>query len=177
MKRLLAAILFSLFYAIPCNAQFFGAGGSGGTPPDVDAAITDNSSLQIVTGQITSAEIKALVATPKTLVAAAGANTVIDPISLVVVYNFGTTPYATGTGNLELRFNSTPVMVSNILSSTNMLSSANAYSCPSLLTLSDQSTDPTNKAIQLHISSGSEFTAGDGTISYELVYRTVTTNH
>ena len=54
---------------------------------------------------LTTAELLALFTTPKTLIAAQGANTIVEFISAVLAYDYNSTAYTIGTaGNLQVKY-------------------------------------------------------------------------
>lgn len=77
----------------------------------LDDAVTspklDESTVQYAEVEISAVELKALVAAPKTLVAAQGANTIIEFISCELAYDKGETTYTIVEGeprNLSIRY-------------------------------------------------------------------------
>jgi len=80
-----------------------GTGLTGGGDLSADRTLTvDTRFLNYATATLTSAEIKALSATPKTLVAAQGAGTLIELQSVVFEYLFVSQAYVNGAGGNPL---------------------------------------------------------------------------
>lgn len=79
--------------------------------------------INYVTVSLTNAEIKALRATPKTLVAAPGAGKVLEFVSAVLLLDYGGTNVFTETAdNLAIRFNNTTgVIVSEAIETTGFI--------------------------------------------------------
>jgi hypothetical protein len=118
---------------------------------------------------LSSAEILQLFTTPKTLVAAQGANTYIMPIRILVRNNFNSIAYATNI-NLVLAnglvaqsvFTSALGQTSNYLSSYTITSNAG----------SSDVAGNTNVALTLSAQTGNP-TAGNGTIDVYLTYNVI----
>jgi hypothetical protein len=73
-------------------------GGVRATTGDLDPAL-----IQYASGSLTNAQVKALRATPQTLVAAQGPGTVIEPVSLWLFFDY-TAAYTESDDNLKLRY-------------------------------------------------------------------------
>jgi hypothetical protein len=116
---------------------------------------------------ISSAELLAMNVTPKVLVAAQGANTLIVPINLVMRYNYGTIDYATNLGIiLDEAGGLFTTTFTNALSgsSTKLISKA---------VIPTTSVSPTslnvNQSLKLTVGTGNP-TAGDGTVDAYITY-------
>ena len=117
---------------------------------------------------LSSAEILALFTTPKTLVAAQGANTVIQLISVMANYNFNTTAYSTST---DLQFSignwAGLVTISSILANTGN----KIYTVLSSPTNGDPS-GITNTALRVIAPSGNPIT-GNSTVDLYVTYKVI----
>jgi len=143
----------------------------------VDGRIADQSAIQYAEVEISSADLKALVAAPKTLVAAQGANTIIEFISCELAYDKGSVTYTIGNAsNLAVRYtNADGEAVSSIQKVTDFL---------------DQGTDQVRLLLTLPISgvvsivavpnaplvltlasTDGEMTPVDGTVHAKVTYR------
>ena len=140
-----------------------------------DDAVTsgklDESTIQYATVEISSAEILALFATPKTLVAAPGAGKVLDFISLLLAYDYGTVVYTIGTAtNLQVKYtDAAGAAVSTTQAVTGMLDQATDQ-LRALDKLEASVTPVVNAALVLTLAVAN-VTLGDGTIHAKVAYR------
>ena len=85
-----------------------GGTGNVGTTQLASNAVTtaklDVSTIQYAAVALTNAEIKALRATPKTLVAAPGAGKVLEFVSAVIFHDYGSNALTETTDNMAIRF-------------------------------------------------------------------------
>lgn len=133
------------------------------------------STVQYAEVEISADELKALVAAPKTLVAAQGANTIIEFISCELAYDKGETTYTPGNAtDLQVKFNTSATPVSCTRAVTGFLDQAGDKAfvlTPVGVAALDLSTS-VNKALELTLAStDGEMTAGDGTVHAKVAYR------
>jgi hypothetical protein len=124
-----------------------------------------DSGVYAVKASLSSAEILALNTTPKQVVAAGGAGTVLFPVAILWKYTFGTTPYATNT-TLRVRMGGTMMSLGSLLTQT-----GNAYALQPLLG-GVFATDISNTGITIDVQTGNP-TGGDGTLDAYLIYNTI----
>ena len=129
---------------------------------------------------LTSAQLLALVEIPVQVVAAPGAGMVINPITSVWKYHFGTTPYTINGAQIVLT--TPPVDVSLInIGMTGFLDQSNDYIQFSALLGSSANTTPIFDTAGIYENQplvvgniGSDLTAGDGTLEVTVLYQIVT---
>jgi len=121
-----------------------------------------DSSVYTVKVSVSSAEILALNATPKSLISAPGAGKMVVPLAVSFRLNFVSVAYTTNL-NLRLRMNGTLTQNAGILGL-----GATAYSLQPLAG-GVFSTDITNTALTLDIATG-EALAGDSTLDVYITY-------
>ena len=133
--------------------------------PDLDPAI-----LQAAQVTLTAAQIKALHTTPITLIAAQGANTIIDVETIIAKLAFGTTQY-TGTNAIETRFtNASGAKAAADIGSTFLNGSANAVDQVGGVTT--EVTPVANAAIVLSVPTANP-AAGDSPVTFTVFYRVI----
>ena len=116
---------------------------------------------------VSSAEILALNTTPKTLVAAGGAGTVIDVIRLFYFLDYNSVAYATNTDLRIIINGATLLTISGLLTG-----SADVYRYSNGPTTST-TTNITNQALTLDVQTGNP-TAGDSPLYVYVTYRIIT---
>lgn len=121
---------------------------------------------------LTSAQILALNTTPILCIPAPGAGKVIDVLSVLVKYNYGTSPYSVAAGGLALRSLGTTSRQLNIIKSIieqtfSTLTHSNAYYADN----NDQLLS--NVAVYIEALTSNP-TGGDGTIDLYINYRIIT---
>lgn len=146
-------------------------------PATVGSADLDPTLLKYATVTLTNAEIKALRAAPKTLVAAQGANKVIEFVSALLKLIAGTNILSETTDNMAVRYtNGTGAAVSQTIESTGFIDQAvdtvtNALpKIDAIVGLADAA----NKPIVLHNTGDGEFAdnaANDATMVVKVAYR------
>ena len=136
------------------------------TSPKLDAPIVRYAEVEIL-----AAEILALFATPKTLVAAPGAGKVLEFISLLLAYDWGTVAYTIGTaGNLQVKYtDGSGVAVSTTRAATGFLDAV-ADTLSSLDKLEATVVPVVNAPLVLTVATASP-TAGDSPIHAKVAYR------
>ncbi len=145
------------------------------TPKVADAAVTppklDESAVQYAEVEISAAEILALFAAPKELVAAPGAGKLLEFISLLLAYDWGTVAYTIGTaGNLQVKYtDGSGVAVSTTRAATGFLDEV-ADALSSLDKLEATVEPAVNEPLVLTVATASP-TAGDSPIHAKVAYR------
>mgnify|MGYP003645362334 CR=1 FL=1 len=130
------------------------------------------SSTYNVKVSLTSAEILALNTSPKLCIATPGAGKVLDVISVLVAYNYGSSAYTVAAGGLALRNLGTASRQLNIIKSVleqtfTTLTHWNAY-------YSDNNDQLLSNADVYLEALTSNPTGGDGTVDLYINYRVVT---
>jgi predicted RecA/RadA family phage recombinase len=141
------------------------------------SAPLDASILRYATVAVSNAEIKALRATPKTLVAAPGANKFIEFVSAVLVNSGGANALTESTANLAVKLNNgSGVAVSQTVESTGFIDQT-AKTITNALPVIDAivaSASGANKALVLHNIGAGEIAgnaAADVTLAVNVAYR------
>lgn len=135
-----------------------------------------DSSVQYAEVTVSSAEILALNATPKTLVAAPGAGKVLEFISATAILDYNSAAYAGvgATEDLVIRFTGTSgAIVSTTLETTGFIDQTSDQ----IRTHKAITTDlvpVANSPLVLHLLNG-EVTTGNSPIRYKVAYRIHTT--
>lgn len=124
--------------------------------------------IRYKTIKITSAELLALNATPKELVAAPGAGRAIELVSAVLHLDYGTATY-TGNGTLTIRTASSDSVLSGTLAAAEFLHST-ADKVAVMIPVSTGIGLDINEAIEL-FEPGGECTVGDSPITIVVGYR------
>lgn len=138
----------------------------------VGSSEIDPAVIQYAAVSVTAAEVKALNATPKTLVAAPAAGYVLEFISALLILDYGTAAYAGigATEDLVIRYtNGSGAIVSTTLETTGLLDATSDQ----LRTFKGISTDLTPvaaAALVLHLLNG-EVTTGDSPLRIKVAYR------
>jgi hypothetical protein len=130
----------------------------------------DIASLAIKKVKVTlsSSEILALFTTPKVLIAAQGANTIINVISIAASLVYNSTPYATNT-DIQFSINS----LSNLATYSGFLANTSSQIKVSTITSSEGSTSgATNRSLKLISLSGNP-TAGNSTLDIYITYNVI----
>jgi hypothetical protein len=129
------------------------------------------STVQYAEAEITAAEILDLFATPKELVAAPGAGKLLEFISLLLAYDWGTVAYTIGTaGDLQVKYtDGSGVAVSTTRAATGFLDAvADTLSALDKLEATVEPAD--NAPLVLTVATASP-TAGDSPIHARVAYR------
>lgn len=137
----------------------------------VESAELDESTVQYAEVEISSAEILALFTTAKDLVAAPGAGKVLEFISLLLAYDYGTVVYTIGAAtNLEVKItDKTGASVSTTQAVTGMIDQATDQL--RALDKLETSVTPVDNAPLCLALAGANPTAGDGVIHAKVAYR------
>lgn len=137
--------------------------------------------LQYASIALTNAEIKALRATPKTLVAAPGAGLALEFISAVLILNYGTNVLSESTANLAVKYtDGSGAQVSETIEMTGFIDQAahTATNARPKLDAIVARTGYENKALVLHNLGAGEFggnAANDTLLRVKIAYRVHTT--
>lgn len=123
---------------------------------------------------LTSAEILALRATPKVLVAAPGAGRVIEFVSAAVILKATATAYVESAANLVVRYGTTTgAIVSQVGEMTGFIDQTADMSTVLLPKVDPIATAvaSTNVALVLHNNGAAEYTTGTGTMRVKVAYK------
>lgn len=135
--------------------------------------------LSTVSGALTNAQIKALHATPIQIVAAPGVGKILVPVMLSITMTYGgTNVFVAGAGQTIALYYGTALSVCLGLANTSITAAYSSY-CTNAGSMFAGAgfSSVTNAALNLYSSSATEITgnaAGDNTIAYNLLYRTIT---
>ena len=131
----------------------------------------DVATVKYAAVEISSAEILALYTTPKGLVAAPGAGKILEFISLLLAYDYGTVAYTIGTAtNLQVKYtDASGAAVSVTQAVTGMIDQATDQ-LRALDKLEASVTPVVNAALVLTLAVANP-TAGNGTIHAKVAYR------
>ena len=149
-------------------ALYLGAGAGTLVGP---TAANFNTQIRVASVEISSAEILALYTTPKELVAAPGAGNVLELVSLLLAYDWGTAAYTIGTaGNLQVKYTDG----SGAAASTTRAATGFLDAVADTLSLMDKleasTVAVTNAALVLTLATANP-TAGDSPIHAKVAYR------
>lgn len=162
---------------------------SGGAAPSVitGAMIAANTvatadlskdTIQYAEVSMTSAEVKALRATPKTLVAAPGAGLVLEYLSMVLLLDYGgTNGFTESTNNLAVKYeNGSGAAASGTIEMTGFIDQTADTATTSIFKVDTiaAKTACENKALVLHNTSGAEIggnAANDNVLRAKVAYR------
>ncbi|MBA7610062.1 hypothetical protein ES703_17267 [subsurface metagenome] len=139
-----------------------------------NAVVSDDlavSTVQYAEVEISAIDIKALFTTAKQLVAAPGAGKVLEFISLMLAYDYGTVVYTIGDAtNLEVKItDKTGAAVSTTQAVTDMIDQATDQM--RALDKLEASVTPVDNAPLCLALAGADPTAGDGVIHAKVAYR------
>ena len=152
--------------------------GDSAAANTIDSTDLDTSILQYAAVSMTSAEVKALRATPKTLVAAPGAGKVIEYISAVLILDYGgTNGWTESTNNLAIKYgDGSGTAVTGTIEMTNFIDQTADTMTTSIYKIDTiaAKTACENKALVLHNTSGAEIggnAANNNVLRAKVVYR------
>lgn len=136
-------------------------------------------SLKYAAVEITSAELLALYTTPKELVAAPGAGKVLEFVSLMLAYDYGTTEYTIGSaGNFQVKLtDKSGQSVSEARAATGFIDQTAdiIWLAPSINAASGGSGGGSaNVPLVLYLATANP-TSGDGVLHAKVVYRVLET--
>lgn len=136
--------------------------------------------IQYAVVALTNAELKALRATPKQLVAAPGAGKILEFVSAMLVLTAGANVLSESTANLKVKYtNGSGVAVSQAIEMTGFIDQAvnTITNAEPAIDAIVASTAGVNQALVLHNIGAGEFganAANDATMSVKIAYRTHT---
>lgn len=123
---------------------------------------------------VSSAELLALRATPKTLVPAPGVGKMNEFVSMIAIAR-NLVAYVVGTNDLQVRYkDATSDLISQILDTAGFMDQVVDIMSQVLPLATDSKTpkaDCDNTALVLHNVGGSELTTGTGTLRLKIMYR------
>lgn len=147
----------------------------------IDTTELTSNTIQYAAVSLTNAEIKALRATPKTLVAAPGAGKVLEFISAVLFHDYGTNALTESTDNMAVRLHDgSGTIVSQTIEAGGFVD-ATADTMTNVLPKIDAISAKTaceNKALVLHNTGDGEYAgnaAADTVWRAKIAYRVHTT--
>ncbi len=154
------------------NTSIAGTLGAGTLSLDVD-----ESYLQVATVSISTGELLALMASPKTLIAAPGADKIIMFESAMLVLDYNSVPYTESADNLAIKYtNGSGAQVSEDIETTNFIDQT-ADTVTNAVPKKDAivaASGCVNQALVLHNIGDSEFGAGNSPLDVRIAYRVVT---
>lgn len=130
--------------------------------------------LHTVTVEVSSAELLALRATPKTLVAAPGAGSVLEFVSAVLLLDATATAYVESSADLGIRYtDGSGAQVSETIEATGFIDQT-----ADTMTVARPKADPivaatgaANQPLVLHNLGAGEYTTGTGVLRVKVAYR------
>jgi hypothetical protein len=135
----------------------------------VTSAKIDSGVLQVATVEVTSAELLAINATPKTLVAAQGAGTIIEFVSATLFLDYGTAAYANNGILGVYETNASGTVVSDTIALADFLAkTADTYVAVQALSADTGLND--NVPLVLTQATGESIT-GDSPVTVKITYR------
>lgn len=144
----------------------------------VATAALSKDTIQYAEVSMTSAEVKALRATPKTLVAAPGAGLVLEYLSMVLLVDYGgTNGWTESTNNLAVKYeNGSGTAVTGTIEMTGFIDQTADTMTTSIYKIDTiaAKTACENKALVLHNTSGAEIggnAANDNVLRAKIAYR------
>lgn len=144
----------------------------------IGTRVTSELDLRVVEVSITSAELLALRATPKTIVPAAGAGKMNVFQSAVVLADNGTA-YVVGTNDMAFRMNNASGdVVSQVVDTAGLLDQTTdivSFVGPVATDTKSPKADVENTPIVLHNTGASEFTTGTGVVRVKCWYSVIKT--
>ena len=127
------------------------------------------------TVELSNADIKALRATPKQLVAAPGVNKFIELVSAVLILDYGTNVLTETADNLVIEYNTSSVDITGAIEATGFIDATADTIKIVYATITDVSAaNAVNKAVQLFNTGDGEFggnAAADTTMTVKVAYR------
>lgn len=140
--------------------------------------ITGDGARQFAEVTVSSAELLALRATPKTLVAAPGAGKMLVFHDAMIIADNGTA-YVVGTNDFAIRYNNTTGdIISQTIDSAGLLDQTTdimSYVGPIATDSKTPKADCENTPLVLHNTGAAEWTTGNGVVRVKIYYSVVTT--
>ena len=146
-----------------------------GVAPSFQAA--GGGGILSATVVLTSAQVKALRATPQTIVAAQGAGTFIAIVSASSKMTYAGTNVFTNGQVRELLYNGVTQITTGCTTAAQINSSQNYYAAAAISQASNNSTFTENVGVLIKNTGASEITgnaAGDNTLTISVLYRVLT---
>lgn len=144
----------------------------------VQSTQLEETSVKYAEVALTSAEIKALRATPKELVAAPGAGKVLEFISAVLLLDATATGYTETADNMAVKYNNgSGAVASNTIEATGFIDQT-ADTITTATAKYDTivaATGCVNRALVLHNTGDGEYATGTGVMRVKVAYRVHTT--
>lgn len=144
---------------------------------NVTYALLEESTLQYATVAVSNAEIKAMAASPKTLVAAPGANKVLEFVSAIIQLNAGSEALTESADNMAIRYtDGSGAIVSETIEATGFIDQV-ADTISNAIAKADAivaSASAANQALVLDNTGGDEYAgnaSADATLTVKIVYR------
>lgn len=139
----------------------------------IGGRVTSDLDFRVKEVTITSAELLALRATPKAIVAAPGAGKMVVFHSALVIADNGTA-YVVGTNDIAFRYASTTGdIISQTIDTAGLLDSTSdivTYAGPIATDSKSPKADVENQPLVLHNTGASELTTGTGTVRVKCWY-------
>lgn len=158
------------------SGQILTSNGAGTLPTWQDNSA--GGGLLVVSGQITSAQVKALHGTPVTVISAPGAGKVIAVMSTTFTMNYGgTNAFTAAVGQGIDLYYSTNFRISQLLLNSGVTATASQINTVSPIGTQSPYTQAENDPVTLYNSSATEITgnaANNNTMSYNILYRIIT---
>lgn len=152
---------------------------SSGTERCTGSGSSGATDVQYISVPVSSAEIKALNGTPKTLITAPGANKYIEIYSVTYIYNFVTTAYVAGSTNIFVEYANGSVTVEPLsggLPASELTGgTTRIYGIPPNAPTGQALSNVVNQALILG-NPGTNYTVGDGTLIIHITYRILPSN-
>lgn len=128
--------------------------------------------VQRATVSLTSAQILALRATPKTLVAAPGSGKYLELVSALLKLTATATAYTETADNMAIRYtDGAGLQVSQTIEATGFIDATGVTIVTNALPKIDQIGLVANAALVLHNTGDGEYATGTGTIVVDILYR------
>jgi hypothetical protein len=145
--------------------------------PELMAQVTGSGSVQTVSSALTAAQIASLRGSPVTLIPAPGAGKIIAPVSMVVQYKFGTTPYTTTSGG-NFNFSLGPISNGEVafapVGATTFIDQVmNQVSVRAGASIGDSQARLDNQDLRVTNDGSAEWANGDGTVIITVYYTVV----
>lgn len=135
----------------------------------------DNTLVKYAAVEITSAQLLALYTTPQTLVAAPGSGYILDFVSLLLAYDYGTAAYTLGSAtNLQVKYTDGSGAAASVTQTTTGMIDQASDQIRHLDKLESNITPVNNAALVLTLAGGNP-SVGDGTLHAKVLYRVLAT--
>jgi len=177
MKRLLW--LIPLLF-IGCATTDMPAPGAFGNPGIFDTfgmAISENVPVSRCVTTLTTAQMLDLQDTPITLIAAQGANTIIEVVSAIFTYDYATAAFTVSNADDDMTIEYADGTDIDIVEATGFIDQADdemRYMLTGLATDADLG-GAINQAVRITNAGTAEFTNGGGEVDIRLIYRVFST--